>query len=104
MLGILLGFLGIATSFIPFFEKLLNTDRDNGRYVFQHQQATSNAGESLTVFDSRTGVLFTAVKFEDEHGNDGLSWVEIHPNTGITIMRRLNRQIEPIPKIPSTHK
>ena len=89
----MMGFLGLATGFAGLVVSVVSVfwqpGNDNGRYVFQHQQATANAAETITVFDTRTGTLFGAITSKDAQGHDVACWVEIHPATGITITRKL---------------
>jgi hypothetical protein len=57
--------------------------RDNGRYEYHQQPTTSEQAGSVAIFDTKTGTIYAVV-------ND--QWVEIHPQTGVTIPRKPNRR------------
>ena len=52
--------------------------RDDGRYVYHHQQNTADAEEEESIFDTRTGTLYALRNVTDATGSKSAVFVEIH--------------------------
>jgi len=73
---------GVVLTILAVFAFSYWQRRDNGRYEYHLQPATSEDGGSLAIVDTRTGTAYLFLKGQ---------WVEVHPQTGVSIPRKVTR-------------